>query len=273
MKKRSILPTDYTYSSMFGACAEAGPKSTKVLKQLREEIERRNVVLDSISTNALMTALIACGFHDDARDVYDNHVKSNVTSDIQMFTVLLSATLHDKEGGFEAAQRVWSEMPVSPDVHCFSMLLQCIRNCTISSLEEVDEEKRTIVLKFDQPNYTRLHVSGVAPFSLGDGSKMKVYVGYVVRKGKARGPTIRWLETEDVEVLLSYLEKLQLQPDIRTFHLLAQLTFDLALLMSKMTKLKGKVVLDNKFVVAAIKQQAMIRNITTVKVHVCMYII
>ena len=272
MKKRSLLPTEHTYASMFGACAEAGRKSTEILKKLREEIERRNVVLDIIPTNALLAALAACGLHDDVRDVYDNMIKRNMVSDIMTFTSLLLATTHYKEAGFEAAQRVWSEMTMSPDLHCFNVLLRCIRDCSISSLEGVGEGKRTVILKLDQVKSTKLHMSGVASFSLGDGGKLKVHVGYVVRKGRVKGPAIRWLETEDVEVLLSYLEKLQLQPDIRLFHLLAQLTLDLSFLMGELTKLEGKVFPDNKFVVAAIKKQAHIGNLTGAKVHyLCVY--
>ena len=285
MKKRSLLPTDHTYSAMFSACAKAGPKSTEILKKLREEIERRNVHLDIISTNALLAALAACGCRDDTWDIYNSMIKRGVSPDPQTFTSLLVASTHDKVGGFEAAQRAWLEMSVHPDLHCFNVLLQCIRDCGISPsiLGRVDEEKRTIALKLDLVNFDdsgssfcqdeaviiKLHVSGVADFALGDGSRLRVYVGQVAGKarGGVRGPAIRWLETEDVEKLLSLLKKLQLPPEVRTFNLLVQLTFDASFLMREMAKLKRrKVRPDSQFVVTAIKQQALLGNLPGAKV-------
>jgi pentatricopeptide repeat protein len=268
---------------MFSACARAGPKSTEILKKLRDEIERRNVHLEKISTNALMAALAACGFHDDTWDIYNGMIERAVNPDPQTFTSLLVATTHDKVGGFEAAQRAWSEMSIPPDLHCFNVLLQCIRDCGIdpSILERVDKEKRTIDLKLDLVNFEdggslicqdeavsiRLHVSGVAGFALGDGSTLKVYVGQVLGRG-VRGPTIRWLETEDIEKLLSFLKKLQLPPEVMTFNLLAQLTFDVSFLVREMAKLKRrKVRPDSQFVVTAIKKQALLGNLPGAKVH------
>ena len=287
MKKRSLFPTDHTYSGMFSACAKAGPKATEILKKLQEEIERRNVHLDTISTNALLAALAACGFHDNTWDIYESMIKRGVNPDPQTFTSLLVASTHDKVGGFKAAQRAWSEMCVHPDLHCFNVLLKCIRDCGIipSILERVDKEKKTITLKLDLVNFddngssfcqdeaaiVKLDVSGVASFALGEGSSLKVYVGQVTGKerGGLRGPAIRWLENEDVEKLLSLLKKLQLPPEVRTFNLLAQLTFDASFLMREMAKLKRrKVRPDSQFMVTAIKQQALLGNLPGAKVSI-----
>ena len=285
MKKCALLPTDYTYSSMFSACAEAGPKSTKILNKLQEEIERRNASLDRVSTNALMAALAACGFHDDTWDVYNSMIKRNVNPDPQTFTHLLLATTHDDVGGLEAAQRVWSEMNVVPDLYCFNVLLQCIRDCGINPemLERVNEENRTIALKLDLVDFDnsgslvcqdeavtiKLRVSGVAEFPLGGDNKLKVHVGHVMGRRGVRGATVRWLEREDVEILLSLLKELELRPEAMTFHLLAQLTFDVSFLMREMAALKRrKIRPDSLFVVTAIKRQALLGNLTGAKVHV-----
>ena len=286
MKKRSLLPTDHTYSSMFAACAEAGHKSSDILDKVQDEIERRSVLLNSISTNALITALAACGRHDDARDIYANMVNKSMNPDPHTFSSLLLAAAHNKEGGFEAGQRAWSEMIASgiqPDLHCFNVLLQCVRDSGISPnvLERVGEEKRSITLKLnydddgsavcqDDSITIKLHVSGVAGFSLGDGSKLMVHLGHVEGKARGvRGPTIRWLETEDIEMLFTLLKKLKLQPEIITFHILAHLSFDPSLLMREMAKLKRRgVIPDSRFMVAAIKMQALLGNLTGAKVCV-----
>lgn len=290
MKKRSLPPTDHTYSSMFAACAEAGPKSSVILDKVRDEVERRSVLLNSISTNALMTALAACGRHDDARDIYANMINKNMSPDPHTFSSLLLAAARDKEGGFEAGQRAWSEMiasGVQPDLHCVNILLQCLRDggINLSLLERVKEEKRSITLKLDLADFVhkgstlsqsdsatvKLCVSGVVSFSLGHGSRLRVHLGNVEGKarGGVRGPAVRWLEVEDVEMLFELMKGLKLRPEIRTFHLLAHLTFDPSFLMREMVKLKKRVVPDSRFIVASIKMQAFLGNLVGAKVRTC----
>ena len=283
MKKRSLLPTDHTYSSMFAACAEAGPKSSKILDKLQDEVERRNVLLNSISSNALITALAACGRHDDAGGIYTDMLNKHMTPDPHTFSSLLLAAAHNKEDGFEAGQRAWSEMiasGVQPDLHCFNVLLQCVRDGGIGPavLERVSEENRSVALKLnldfadddsimsrDDSVNIELCVSGVATFTLGQGNRLRVYLGHV--EGKRRGPTIRWLEAEDIKMLFALLKELKLRPEIRTFHLLAHLTFEPSFLMREMAKLKRRVIPDGRFMVAAIKMQALLGNLSGAKVH------
>jgi len=69
LKKRRLLPTDRTYSSMFAACGSAGPQAFEILGKVRSEMERREVPLNTITANALMSALAMCGQHQEATQV------------------------------------------------------------------------------------------------------------------------------------------------------------------------------------------------------------
>lgn len=281
MKKRSILPTDHTYSSLFASCAEVGPKASTVLDKVQEEVERRSVLLNNVSTNALITALASCGRHDDAMGIYLEMINRKMMPDLHTFGSLLLAASNNDSNGFEVAQRVWLEMIASgldPDLHCFNILLQCLRDGGVSStiVERVEEKRRAalnVALNLDETfTPSRFHggvkdidlwVNGAVSFTLGQGSRLRVHLGHV--EGRRQLSPLRWLEEEDVELFFSLFKKLRLRPDIRTFHLLAHLCLDPSRLMKKMNR--RKVLPDSRFMVAAIKMQASLGNVTGAKVN------
>ena len=279
MKKRSLLPTDHTYSSLFAACAEYGPKSSRIVDKVQDEIERRSILLNNISLNALITALASCGRHDDALGVYSDMIKRNMNPDLHTFGSLLLAAANDKEGGFEVAQRMWSEMIASglnPDLHCFNVLLQCVRDSGISHiLPDKVKERRTVDLNLDlnstdgdssrlqcDSTSVEIYVSGTANFTLGQESRFKVHLGQV--QGRRKSPPLRWLEVEDIEMLFSLFKKLRVRPEIRTFHLLAHLSLNPSPLFTEMGK--RKVHPDSQFMVAAIKMQSLLGNLAGAEV-------
>ena len=282
MKKRALIPTDHTYSIVFAACAEVGPKSSTILDKVQDEIERRSVLLNNISTNALITALASCGRHDDALGIYSDMIKRNLNPDLHTFGSLLLAAANDKEGGFEVAQRMWSEMVASgmnPDLHCFNVLLQCLRDSGVNHthIERV-ENKRAVTFSMDinlnvstklqdNPTTIELCVTGVVSFILGQGKRLKVHLGHVA--GRRKGPPLRWLEPEDIELLFALFKELRVRPEIRTFHLLAHLSLDPSRLIREMRK--RKVQPDSRFAVAAIKMQAQLSNLNGAKVYICTY--
>ena len=55
---------------MFAACGTAGPQALEILGKVRSEMERREVPLNTITANALMSALAMCGQHQEATQVW-----------------------------------------------------------------------------------------------------------------------------------------------------------------------------------------------------------
>ena len=131
LKKRGLLPTDYTYSSMFAACGSAGPPALDVLNKVRSEMERRDVPFNTITANSLMSALALCGKHAEAIEIYMDMEKMNIRPDIYTYGGLLVTMAKDRKSGVGVAQGVWSEMTKSaivPDLHCHNMVLQVLRD-------------------------------------------------------------------------------------------------------------------------------------------------
>lgn len=130
LKKRGLLPTDRTYSSMFAACGAAGPSAAATLDKIREEMERRDVQPNTITLNSLISALALCGQHQDAAQAFVDMEKMYIEPDLCTFGSLLMTLSKDKSRGMSMAQGVWSEMKakLEPDLHCYNMLLQVLRD-------------------------------------------------------------------------------------------------------------------------------------------------
>lgn len=278
MKKRALLPTDHTYTSMFAACGMAGPVASPILDKVQAEMERRDVFPNTIVTNALIAALAQCGRHDDALQAYLNMSKQNLLPDLFTFGSLLVAMAKDKHRGLELAQRVWSEMRASgleADLHSFNMVLQVLRDAGLDGVvmeagqrrlhtetilldkeEEVDEKRRT-------SSKITLFVQGKAGFTLSDDVTLSMSVGSISPRGP---PTLRWLDRASVECFYAALKQRRLKPDIHTFHLLVHLTLDPSHLLKTMEERKVKA--DGKFMTAAITQQATrLQNLRGAKVR------
>ena len=292
MKKRGLLPTDRTYTSLFSACAEAGPKSLTYLEKIQAEIERRNIHLNIIGSNALISALASCEQHESAFQVYLDMLKMNVSPDIQTFGSLLSAASKDPERGLEKAQRVWSEMLASnfsPDLYSYNLLLRCLRDAGIpESMKEPAMVEKGIPmitesrLRNATSNYSKERVkqsvgtdvsltgrdkgengfveivgiiesTAVVHFTLSPGHQLTLYID---PKG------LRWVD--EVETIAA-LKQAKTRLDIRTFHLLASLVVDSGYLLQKIATRRG-VEPDSRFMVAAIRMQAQLRNIEGAKV-------
>ena len=283
LKKRALLPTDHTYSSMFGACGAAGPGGAAVLDKVRAEMERRNVCANTIVNNAMISALALCGRVEEAMQAYVDMAKTHSEPDLCTFGALLLTVGKDKTRGMGVARRVWSEMTaskLSPDLHSYNMMLQVLRDAGLEGV--VDEEGRVLnaygkLLKRTIPHVDtetlwgvggvsveeerkkersdgvkrELYVRGRVEFELSEGRVLVLHVGSLKQDGPL---TTRWLEQHSIETLFSALKQSRLKPDIRTFQLLMHLTLDPAHLL--VTMRERKVAADSKLMVAAVTQQA-----------------
>ena len=149
LKKRGLLPTDRTYSSILSACGAAGPPAASTLDKIREEMDRRDVQPNTITTNALLSALSLCGRQEDATQIYLDMEKKHLEPDLYTFTGLLMTMSKDESRGMAAAQGVWSEIEkagLKPDLHCFNMMLQVLRD---GGLDDSMKGEELTPLKYD----------------------------------------------------------------------------------------------------------------------------
>ena len=132
LKKRGLLPTDRTYTSIFAACGAAGLSAAATLDKIREEMERRDIQPNTITVNALISALALCGRQHEAVQIYlDMEEKMLLKPDLCTFGGLLMTMSKDQSRGMTMAQGVWSEIKkaeLKPDLYCYNMLLQVLRD-------------------------------------------------------------------------------------------------------------------------------------------------
>ncbi len=281
MKKHGLLPTDHTYTSMLSACAEAGPKAEAILAKVESEIERRDVHLNTIATNAHIKALASCRQQDHALKAYVDMVKVGNTPDVRTYSNLLQASAKDETGGMLVAQRVWEEMMGSghqPDMHSFNLLLQCIRDAGLEGTQTSICNELVRVPKLNLPqgsvvsSYGGVQVKSPPIFVKKTGSFviflskaeiLTVNFGSVATKS-ANESAIRWLEQTEQNVLLESLKCLNLKPDIRFFHLLLQLSLSSDEVLARMKECHVKP--DARVLLSGVRIQARLGSVAGARV-------
>ena len=233
-------------------------------------MERRNVALNGIATNAHLSAMASCNLHDEAFEAYDKMRAQRLSPDLHTFGTLLQAASKDVQGGLEKAQAVWSELStrrdVVPDVLCYNLLLLCMREAGIPSsmrkpLPEEREDGTTKATRtrkvVSSPPRGVLAASAkeVATFALPSGHKIHLCLG---KWGE------RWLTAEDTLGLLAAVKKAGLEPDVKTFSLLVGLSLDTECVLKAMEE--AGVTPDRKFWIATIRSLALRGNLQGARV-------
>ncbi len=264
MKKRAIDPTNHTYTSLFSACSRSGPRSLDYLSRIRDEIDRRNVVLNTIASNALISALASCGKHEEAFEVYSDMQKAQLLPQAHTFSSLLSAAASDHVTGLVHAQRVWSEMiacGIRPDLQCYSLLLQCLRDAGVPQgmRRAVEKEEEVGGLRSED---VVVRPWAQAPFTVSRDRQLTLFLGGGRRRWERRGERkeVRWMEKEDSSWLLGEAGKV----GVKLFHLLASLVLDPAHLLAEMERRRVRP--DGPLMVAAIRTQAHLGNFQLARV-------
>ena len=130
-----MLPTDRTYTSMFTACARAGPRALEILEKVEAEVERRGVSLNILSFNAQLLAMIHCGVEpEDIIEVFEGiKTSTKLRPTIETFSTILVAASADSNKGLETALTVWKLLcsALKPDLYCYNAFLTCLRDAGV----------------------------------------------------------------------------------------------------------------------------------------------
>lgn len=202
---------------MFRTCSRAGPAGKTVLDKVMDEIERRDVILNTQSFNAQLSALIHC---EEAIDrVFELYHDSEAPeTSIETLGTLLLAASKDYSDGMRRCIDIWGEVVsrFTANLHCYNTLLHCVRTSGISPdlLQQPAASSKTSA-GLIPVNQVSLHLSSSNAVPLN----LTVYVSR---------NNIRWLEKESLDNLLSAMESDSVIPDIRTLTILSSLFPDFA---------------------------------------------
>lgn len=230
-----------------------GSASLPFLEKVISEIDRRDILLNTIATNSLIIAMATCGLLDEAFQLYFGMSKRRQKPDISTFTSLLLVCARDGKRGLEKVCHVWQEMRacgVEPDLVCYNTLLQCLKEAGITddmkhrkdvevTIPAIDTRELHSIssppgLKLPSPapdERERRHRSGARSSTFRVTSKVQVSLQLL----KSTTPPLtihltssgwRWLDPASVEQLLSLLKDCSLQPDIHTLNYLSQMASD-----------------------------------------------
>ena len=191
----------------------AGPSSLIIFDKITAEMERREVIPNTVTCNAMIKALVMCEEPVRAFEVYKSMLSNYTPPDLHTYSSLLMASI-DKtnDNGMEVAMDVWKKLRVSelpPDIHCYNMLVQCLRDCTYSDswVTEIDRKDGSEVSR-------QGYFQGYIELELSEDFVLRLYVSK---------DSIRRLSLAGVESIMEAMEKSSVKPDIKTFHFLTSL--------------------------------------------------
>lgn len=215
MKKRALLPTERTYSSLFHGCAVAGSKSLNIFDKIVAEMERRNVTPGTITSNAMIQALAMCEEPDRALEVYDSMISSHIPVDLYTFSALLMAAMaKTNDDGMKMAVSIWNEIRRSdmiPDIYCYNLLLECLKDCSYSDswMERISKDESS-----ELSGQGSHHYHGCIKLEFAEDFRAKLYI---------TNSGVRKLMLTDVEAIINAMDNDDVIPNTKTLHFLTLL--------------------------------------------------
>ena len=138
LKEYGLTPSLPCYTALANAVANSsGQSDMERLIRLREEIKRKNVILNRIVYNAIMKAYAKRGSLSETMDIFRESIAAGFEPDESTFSVLLLSCEKDKEAGFRHALQIWRQMTglgVKPDGMIINHFLRVVRNCGIGDV-------------------------------------------------------------------------------------------------------------------------------------------
>lgn len=205
---------------MFRACSRAGQAGKDILTKVSDEIERRDVVLNTRSFNSQLSALIHCSEDiDKVFEMFNDGSSEIPESSIETLGTLLLAASKDYTNGMGRCVAIWEELVKRfvANLHCYNTLLHCIRTSGVPDhmLQPPASTLATRECKLTPANEVSLHLS----------SSNQVPLNIIVYISRTH---VRWLEKESLDSLLSAMKSDNVIPDIRTLSILSSLLPDFA---------------------------------------------
>ena len=218
---------------MFNACSQAKHGSIEILDKLLAEIERRDVVLNTQSFNAQLSALVHCGLVDKAFETFSS---SKVPQSIETFGTLLLAAAKDRQEGMVKAVTIWNELVkhFALNLYCYNTLLLIIRDSGIPN--DMLQTSGTVTVFPNVDNNDSLNCHSVIAekrvvltLRTTDKSIPLSFRVFVSKTG------IRWIDEDSLSSLLQSMKSSEIKPDIRTVSILSSLfpDFDKLLKLSR----------------------------------------
>ena len=291
MKKQGLKPTASSYTSLFTACMESPVPSHSLqrAKKLHEEITRRlsnqDLQLHVITCNAAMKAFAVCGSPLTAFEIYEEMQDYGIKPDVHTYSMLLTACAHDNTGS-DKALRILEEMKahgVKPDIFIYNWVLKVMRNVAVSALNvPQDKEEHQHATAGDiVENVNALQSLPNKQNNFGSSvvlSENNSHASEDIQQSNKDSDTSTQfheakLELENnfpgVEEFLQAMAMDDVEPDIRTFHLLLQLAgsgyaVDKKYLMQMMKEFGVKP--DNVFQNTLVKQTVQAGELQQAKV-------
>ena len=214
MKKCALLPTERTYSSLFHGCAVAGSKSLDIFNKIVAEMERRGLTPSTITSNSMIQALALCEEPDRALEIYESMISSHIPVDLYTFSALLMAAMaKTNDDGLKMMVGIWNELrnsDMTPDIYCYNLLLECLRNCSYSDLW---------LERVDKTDNSRLNGNYANCIMLDFGQDFKIKL-CITNTG------VRKLMSRDIEVIMTAMNNDCVKPNSKTLHFLTLLLPD-----------------------------------------------
>ena len=190
-------------------------------------MDRRGVIPNTPTCNAMIKAYAMSGQTDEAFDVYASMPNWRSQPDLLTFSFLLMAACEDDEEGLDRGLQVWQEMAaccLQPDLYSYNLMLRCYRDGGIPQglLQPIGSES---IIVSEQDGRLKCDVEGAVGYVPLHLTKQHSLQLFLSTKGE------RWLEEGDVKHFLSVMAMPQSEvaPDIKTFQLLLGLLRSLPL--------------------------------------------
>ena len=190
-------------------------------------MDRRNVVPNTQTCNAIIKAHAMSGEPDEAFDVYASMQNWSNRPDLLTFSFLLMAACEDGEEGLDRGLQVWQEMSacgLQPDLYSYNLMLRCYRDGGIPQglLQPISSND---IIESKQDGRVESGVEGAVgyvPLHLTKRHNLQLFIS---------SKEERWLEEGDVRQFLQTMTMTEskVAPSIKTFHLLLSLLRSLPL--------------------------------------------